>query len=67
VLFETVSAFGTVGLTTGITPELPDAALLILVVVMYVGRLGPLVFVLALASRARPVAHRPASETLRIG
>ena len=67
VLFETVSAFGTVGLTTGITPELPDAALLILVVVMYVGRLGPLVFVLALAARARPVAHRPASETLRIG
>ena len=67
VLFETVSAFGTVGLTTGITPELPDAALLILVGVMYVGRLGPLVFVLALAARARPVAHRPASETLRIG
>ncbi len=67
VLFETFSAFGTVGLSTGITPGLPDPALVILVVVMFIGRLGPLVFVLALAGRARPVAHRPASETLRIG
>lgn len=67
VLFETVSAFGTVGLSTGITPGLPDAALLALAAVMFIGRLGPLIFVLALAARARPVPHRPASETLRIG
>jgi trk system potassium uptake protein TrkH len=67
VLFETVSAFGTVGLSAGITPGLPDPALVILAVVMFVGRLGPLLFVLALVERVRPVAHRPAAETLRIG
>jgi len=67
VLFEAVSAFGTVGLSMGITPELPDPALVVLTVVMFAGRLGPLTLVLALAARARPVASRPAVESLRIG
>ena len=67
VLFEAVSAFGTVGLSTGITPELPDPARLVLVATMFAGRLGPLTLVLALASRARRVAARPAAESLRIG
>ena len=42
VLFEIVSAFGTVGLSTGITPELADGAKLLEVLIMYIGRLGPL-------------------------
>jgi trk system potassium uptake protein TrkH len=67
VLFEAVSAFGTVGLSTGITPGLPEPALLVLVLVMFAGRLGPLTLVVALAARARPVASRPAVESLRIG
>lgn len=67
VLFEAVSAFGTVGLSTGITPGLPEPALLVLTIVMFAGRLGPLTLVLALAARARPVAARPAVESLRIG
>jgi trk system potassium uptake protein TrkH len=67
VLFESVSAFGTVGLTTGITPGLPDGALLVLTATMFAGRLGPLTLVLALAARARPAASRPAVESLRIG
>ena len=67
VLFEAVSAFGTVGLTTGITPHLPDPALLILVAGMFIGRLGPLTLVLAMAARSRPSPVRPASESLRIG
>lgn len=66
-LFEAVSAFGTVGATTGITPDLPDPARLIVVFAMFVGRLGPLTLVLALAARARPVAYRPAVERVRIG
>ena len=41
VLFETVSAFGTVGLSTGITPELCWASKLILALTMFCGRLGP--------------------------
>jgi trk system potassium uptake protein TrkH len=67
VLFEAVSAFGTVGLTTGITPDLPDPARLVLVGGMFIGRLGPLTLVLAMATRSRPSAVRPASESLRIG
>ena len=65
--FEAISAFGTVGLSTGITPDLPPAARLLLTGAMFVGRLGPLTLVLALAARARPVPYRPAVETIRIG
>ena len=41
-MFEVVSAFGTVGLSTGITPGLSDASKLMSIVIMYIGRLGPL-------------------------
>jgi trk system potassium uptake protein len=66
-LFEAVSAFGTVGASTGITPELSDPARIITSFAMFVGRLGPLTLVLALAARARPMAFRPAVESVRIG
>lgn len=66
-LFEAVSAFGTVGASTGITPELSDPARLITSFAMFVGRLGPLTLVLALAARAHPVSYRPAVESVRIG
>lgn len=52
VLFEVISAFGTVGLSTGITAELPAAGQLVLVVTMFVGRLGPLTMGTALALRS---------------
>jgi trk system potassium uptake protein TrkH len=67
VLFETVSAFATVGLSRNLTPQLPDPALVILILAMFVGRLGPLTVVLALTARSRPVAYRHAVETMRIG
>jgi trk system potassium uptake protein TrkH len=66
-LFEAVSAFGTVGASTGITPGLSDPARLIVSFAMFVGRLGPLTLVLALAARAHAVAYRPAVENVRIG
>lgn len=66
-LFESVSAFGTVGATTGITPDLTDPARLITAFAMFVGRLGPLTLVLALAARTRPIPYRPAIESVRIG
>ena len=65
--FEAISALGTVGLSTGITPEMPDVARLLLAVAMFAGRLGPLTLVIALTARARPVPFRPAVETMRIG
>ena len=65
--FEAVSALGTAGLTTGLTLSLSPLNQLLIVAAMFVGRLGPLTLVLALASRSRPVAQRPAVETVRIG
>jgi trk system potassium uptake protein TrkH len=65
--FETLSALGTVGLTTGITPSLSEPGKVLVAFAMFAGRLGPLTLVLALAARARAVPYRPAVETLRIG
>lgn len=51
LLFEVISAFATVGLSTGITAQLPAWGQLILVVLMYLGRIGPITLVSALAAR----------------
>jgi trk system potassium uptake protein len=67
LVFEAVSAFGTVGLSTGVTPDLPDPARLLVTLAMFAGRLGPLTLVLALAARVRPRPARPAIESIRIG
>jgi trk system potassium uptake protein TrkH len=67
VLFEAVSAFGTNGTTTGITRQLGQGSQLVVIVTMFIGRLGPLALVLILASRARPSRYRPAVESMRIG
>ncbi len=42
ILFEVVSGFGTVGLSTGITPELKPVSELVIIVTMFIGRVGPL-------------------------
>lgn len=53
ILFEVVSAFGTVGLTTGITPELTDTGKLWISLTMFAGRVGPVTLALALAMRTK--------------
>ena len=53
VLFETISAFATVGLTTGITPDLPATAEVTLMVLMFVGRVGTITVASALALKTR--------------
>ena len=53
ILFEVVSAFATVGLSTGITADLPASGQLVLVFLMFLGRLGPITLVSALALRER--------------
>lgn len=51
ILFEVVSAFGTVGLSRGITPELAIPSKLLIMLTMFAGRVGPLTITLALAQR----------------
>lgn len=57
VLFETVSAFATVGLSTGITAQLPGIGQLVLAALMFVGRLGPITLVSALALREKQLGY----------
>ncbi|KXO96021.1 ATPase [Tsukamurella pulmonis] len=67
VLMESISAFATVGLSTGITPKLPAAAQLILVVLMFVGRIGPITLASALALRERSRRYDRPEERPIIG
>lgn len=67
LLFESVSAFGTVGLSTGLTGELSRWGQLILVVAMFLGRVGPLGLGLAMAQYSRSDNYRYAQERVTIG
>ncbi len=57
-LFEVVSAFGTAGLSTGLTGNLGAAAQMLLIVLMFLGRVGPVTMVSALALRERQHFYR---------
>ncbi|MCF8033811.1 MAG: TrkH family potassium uptake protein [Desulfarculaceae bacterium] len=65
--FEAVSALGTVGLSLGVTPELTPAGKGIIIVLMFVGRLGPLAFVYSLAQQLREPSYRLAEERVILG
>jgi trk system potassium uptake protein TrkH len=65
-LFEVVSAFGTVGLSTGITPHLSAPGKVILMAVMFAGRVGPLTLVMAVGPR-KVGRFRHAEENVMVG
>jgi len=67
LMFEAVSAFGTVGLSTGITASLSGAGKLVLVALMYAGRVGPLTLVLAVGPRPGRGRFRYAEENVMVG
>ena len=67
VLFETVSAFGTVGLSTGITGALTLAGKFTIIVTMFAGRLGPLTLALSLVQGQRTTEYRYPQDQVRIG
>ncbi|MDA1001085.1 MAG: hypothetical protein O2807_11305 [bacterium] len=66
MVFETVSAFGTVGLSMGVTARFSSAGLLILTILMYIGRIGPLTVFLALREAPHRKPRHP-EETVLIG
>ena len=67
ILFESVSAFCTVGLSTGLTPTLSTAGKWIIIMLMFIGRLGPFVLIAALQSVQEAPSYRLPEETLMIG
>jgi trk system potassium uptake protein TrkH len=67
VLFESISAFATVGLTTGITDDLPGAAQVVLMCLMFVGRVGTITVATAFALKARHRHYRLPEERPIVG
>lgn len=66
LMFEVTSAFGTVGLSTGITPELGNISKLIIVIIMFIGRLGAFTLASIWVNRPAPNA-RYTEESITIG
>lgn len=67
ILFETVSAFATVGLSTGVTASVSTAAKLILIVTMYMGRVGILLLMSAILGDPKPTRIHYPEENLLVG
>jgi trk system potassium uptake protein TrkH len=66
-IFEASSAIGTVGLTLGITPGLHTASKLILIFLMFFGRVGGLTLIYATHSRRQTVSARYPQEKIMVG
>jgi len=67
ILFETFSAFGTVGLSRGLTPHLTNWGKMIIIITMLVGRIGPLTLALAIAGRRAVRLYEYPEESIIIG
>ena len=65
--FEAVSALSTVGLSTGVTTAEGSPTRIILIMLMFIGRLGPVVLVAAIVLRTRPNLYRFPTESPLIG
>lgn len=67
LVFEAVSAFGTVGLSTGVTPLLTTGGKVVIIGLMFVGRIAPLMLSVYLARPANPLLVRQPREELALG
>lgn len=67
LLFETISAFGTVGLSLGITPHLTLPSKIIIIITMFVGRIGPLTLFVAMSRRETRAVFNYPEENIMIG
>lgn len=67
LLFEVISALGTVGLSTGITAQLHEGSKILIMALMFIGRLGPLTIALAIARQKPRPALSYAEEQVMIG
>ena len=67
LIFETFSAFGTVGLSTGITPQLSFWGKIIITFAMFVGRLGPMSLFSIMIARHRELPQQYPTALVRLG
>ncbi len=67
ICFEVVSAFGTVGLTRGITPNLSDSSKIVISIVMFMGRVGVLTILIAFSPKSKVVNYRYPVEYVVVG
>ncbi len=67
ILFETVSAFGTVGLSLGLTTKLTAIGKIIIIILMFTGRLGPIILITAVQSYQEKELYKWPEERLLIG
>ncbi|MCL4439716.1 MAG: TrkH family potassium uptake protein [Firmicutes bacterium] len=67
ILFETTSAFGTVGLSMGLTPSLTVIGRLLITLTMFAGRVGPLTIAFAVAQRHHKDSFKSAQEKIMVG
>ena len=66
-MFEVTSAFGTVGLSTGITPQLSTPSQFVIILTMFIGRVGPLTLLIAMAGRAASPRYEFPEEKIALG
>lgn len=66
-LFEVTSAFSTAGLSLDVTPQLSGFGKVLVAVMMFLGRVGPITFVVAMTARQRPPTYRYPQEDIAIG
>jgi trk system potassium uptake protein TrkH len=67
IFFEVISAFATVGLSTGITASLSNLSKLVLIITMYIGRVGVLLFMAAIVGESHPSRIKYPEENLLVG
>ena len=66
-LFEITSAFGTTGLSLDVTPKLSPFGKVFVAVIMFLGRVGPITFIVAMTARQRPMPYKYPQEDIAIG
>lgn len=67
ILFEAFSAFGTVGLSMGVTAQLTKIGRLLIILLMFIGRLGPLTLAVALSQKDKITRFRYAEGEIKVG
>ncbi|WP_390602198.1 potassium transporter TrkG, partial [Staphylococcus pseudintermedius] len=67
IYFEIMSAFGTCGLSTGITSELGSVSKVVLMILMFIGRVGLISFIIMMSGNREPAKYHFPKERIQIG